>query len=190
MEETLLKLAVNAITLGLTWLVGQRVIAFWNARQKRRESQLQLAAQFYSLYGLFRAVWKEWNDTLEHSPHGVSREVWSSFVQRSLEADQGMEVVFLKVASERCLSSDERSNLGNLRQAFQVLHERIRDGVRLSYGASENEDYLEFKRLATWFGTVLASTGEWSPPSPEMAFEAFREITHNKYESRWKAVGR
>lgn len=98
--------------------------------------------------------------------------------------------MLLKVASERRLLPEEQKNLGNLRQAFQVLHERIREEEPVSYGASEDPDYLEFKRLSTWLGTVLASATEWQPPSADAAYQAFREITHNKYEPRWKAAGR
>ena len=79
--------------------------------------------------------------------------------------------------------------MGNLRQAYQVLRERIQTGENISYGSSGHPDYVEFKRLVTWIGVLLAfrSTAQ---PTAEEAHAAFLEITDNKYESRWKEVGR
>lgn len=190
--KALLDLAVNVITLGVTWLVGQRVVSYWTARQKRKELQLQVAGDFYKHYGQFRGVWKSWNDALAVSPaaQNMTPQDRAAFISRAMEAEGGMEAVLLKVAAERRLQPEDQQNLGNLRQAFQVLHERIRDARKVSYGVSEDPDYLEFKRLSTWFGNLLASPPEWEPPSANEAYEAFREITHNKYEPRWKGAGR
>jgi len=190
--KAILSLAVAIVTLGLTWLVGNRVTAFWSERQKRRELELALANSFYSHYGEFRAVWRLWNWSLKKlaSDKDAFSKARSELLDRACRAEGGMEAALLKVASERVLDDTARQNLGNLRQAFQVLRERIEEGIPVSYGASEHEDYLEFKRLATWFGTLLAARPAKRVPDPTDAYKAFREITHNKYEPRWKKVGR
>jgi hypothetical protein len=168
------------------------VTAFWSERQKRRELELSLANSFYSHYGEFRTVWRLWNwylHTLASNADAFCK-TRSEILDRACRAEGGMEAVLLKVASERNLDDAARRNLGNLRQAFQVLRERIEEGLPVSYGASEHEDYLEFKRLATWFGTLLAAGPAATVPHADEAYDAFREITHNKYEPRWKKAGR
>jgi hypothetical protein len=189
-EEALLTLGVNVVTVGVGWLVGQRVISYWTVRQKRKELQIQLAGDFYRSYGTFRTVWKAWNDALDRAETGkLAPDVHREYLRRAVEAEGAFEATLLKVTAERQLAEEEQAQLGNIRQAFQVLHERIRDGLRVSYGSSQHPDYIEFKRLATWFGTLLASPGEWRDPTANDAFLAFKEITDNKYEPRWRKAG-
>ena len=99
-----------------------------------------------------------------------------------------MEAALLKVAAERVLKKSLQKDLGRLRQAYQVLRERIQAGVGISYGRCDDPDYLEFKRLATLFGVLLVSRSGKKTPTRAEAYEAFREITHNKHEKRWKRL--
>ncbi len=73
-SDTFLRISINAATLGLTWIVGQRVVAYWTARQKRKELQLKLSTKFYESYCIFRTVWKNWNYNLRHhlDPKNIS----------------------------------------------------------------------------------------------------------------------
>src|SRR5262249_42640723 len=53
--------AYAVVTLGLGWVVGQRLTSYWSFRQKHREIDLSVAQDFHRLYGEFFAVWKLWN---------------------------------------------------------------------------------------------------------------------------------
>lgn len=64
-----LNLAVAVTTLGLTWIVGARFTTAWNIRQKKKESDLAAAQEFYRLYREFFANWKLWNYSVSHD-HG------------------------------------------------------------------------------------------------------------------------
>jgi hypothetical protein len=191
-SRAVLNLAVSAATLGLTWFVGSGVAARWAEFQKKREFELALANTFYSNYGEFRAVWRLWNRALLDfaNDKNALEKARESLLGRACQVEGGLEAVLLKVASERVLNSEERINLGNLRQAFQQLRERIEAGVPISYGASQNIDYQEFKRLATYFGTMIASRPSREVPSNQDAYKSFEELTHNKYEGRWKNAGK
>ena len=76
----------------------------------------------------------------------------------------------------------------NLRQAFQVARERIRDSQPIAYWSSEDPQYIEFKRLACAFGTIVGSSRYIREPSSEEAAKTFSEITSNRYEGAWKGV--
>jgi hypothetical protein len=186
-ERALLNTIGPVISLVLAAVIGQRLGAYWAERQKRREFELSLANAFYQSYGEFCSVWKYWNQSLSDLPKD-SEELKSrrdSLLDRASTAEGGLEAALLKVASERVLDESEQADLGNLRQAYQVLRERIREGVSISYGVSSHPDYLEFKRLATRFGVLLASQRSRKAPTPEQAYLAFREITDNKHAARW-----
>lgn len=190
--KAFLSFDVAAATLALTWGIGSQVTARWAEWGKRRELELSLANTFYSHYGKFRAVWRLWNQSLKdlsNDPAALKKKRETLF-DRACRAEGGLEAVLLKVASERVLLKGDQEDLGNLRQAFQVLRERIGAGLPIAYGSSQDKDYLEFKRLATRLGTLLASPPASRTPSPQQACEAFQEITHNKYEQRWKLAGR
>ena len=44
-----LNLSITLVTLGLGWLIGQRLTVRWNLIQKRRETDITNVQQFYSL---------------------------------------------------------------------------------------------------------------------------------------------
>jgi hypothetical protein len=59
--KAIFSLAVSSITLGLGWIVGQRLTNYWSLRQKHHEINLSAAQDFHRLYGEFFALWKLWN---------------------------------------------------------------------------------------------------------------------------------
>ncbi len=181
---------VSALLLAAT--IGQRLSAYWSERQKRRDLELSLVNTFYTSYGEFCAIWKYWNQSLKDlssDPEELKKRR-ETLLDRACQAEGGMEAALLKVATERVLEKSIQTDLGCLRQAYQVLRERIQEGVKISYGYCDHPDYSEFKRLATLFGVLLVSRPGNRGPTPEEAHEAFREITHNKHELRWKMAGR
>ena len=191
LAKALLSTIGPVVTLLLAALVGQRVTAYWGERQKRRELELSLANSFYVSYGEFCAIWKSWNHSLKElaGNHEALEGRREGLRDRACKAEGGLEAALLKVAAERVLTKGVQTDLGNLRQAYKVLRKRIEERGRVSYGYSDHPDYLEFKRLSTLFGVLLASR-PGRQPSPEEAHEAFREITDNRHEPRWKLAGR
>ncbi len=153
----------------VAWIIGNRISATWNERQKRRE--------------------KEWNWYLRSlDPSGVRRDVHAAFVARASRAEGVMEAVLLKVASERKLTHWQACALGKLRQAYQVLRESIADGEPISYGSHDDAKYMAFKRLATFLGNLLVSRAG-NIPDAQDAFHSFVEITHNRHEMGWSDTG-
>ena len=175
--------AIAALAVG-TWLTGK-----WTERQKKRELELDMANRFYSSYGAFRAIWREWNYHWEFERDALATRKAGLFA-RACEAEGALEAVFLKLSSERRLSREDLSTLGNLRQAYQVLRERIRDDEFIDYGSAQQSDYLEFKRLATYLGSLIMNASSRETPDAGRAFENFREITSNKYEARWRRAAK
>lgn len=91
-SNAFLNLFVNLVTLGVGWIVGQRVVTYWTTRQKRKELQLQLADQFYVHYGQFRSVWKSWNEILtDISVLPLTQQIRMEWLNRALKAEGGME---------------------------------------------------------------------------------------------------
>ncbi len=144
--------------------------------------------RFHSHYGEFCAIWKLWNQALKELASNPDKleECRRVLLDRATTMEAGVEATLLKVASEQLLSVLEQAELGNLRQAFQVARERIRDSQPIAYWSSENPQYVEFKRLACALGTILGSSRSRREPSPEESAKAFSEITSNKYEGAWK----
>jgi hypothetical protein len=179
------------LSLGLAALIGHRLSATWAERQKKRELELALAGSFYSSYGHFCSIWKEWNfyhTEIKGLNDALFEEKRLQLLEMACRAEGEMEAVLLKIASERVLSNAEAANLGELRQAYQVARERIEEYKKISYGRSGHNDYLEFKRLATFLGTLLAQSAARRPNEVE-AYESFKEITDNRHEARWRNAG-
>lgn len=178
-------------TFILAALFGHRIAAIWAERQKKRELELALANSFYASYGEFSAVWKDWNYTLhEQEPLGEEfQKRRQALRERACRAEGAIEAALLKIAAERFLDLTTQGSLGVLRQAFKALRRNIEAGVKVSYDSCEHRQYLEFKRLATLVGVLLAKSGDRQPTEKE-AKDSFIEITHNKHEITWKELAK
>jgi hypothetical protein len=188
--KALLNLAIALVSLAFTWLIGHRLTAYWAVRQRRKELALMAVERFHSHYGEFCAIWKLWDQVLSEfaSKSDKLEESRRALLDRATNMEAGVEATLLKVASEQLLSVREQAEFGNLRQAFQVARERIRDSQPIAYWSSEDPHYTEFKRLACAFGTIVGSSRYRREPSSEEAAKAFSEITSNKYEGAWRGI--
>jgi hypothetical protein len=178
-----LSLAVATITLGLGWLVGQRLTYRWNIRQKRREAQMSIAQQFYSAYGEFFALWKLWN-RLDPDAASFEERRWELH-KRAAAAEACIESILVKLSSELRLDQDQIATLGCFRQGFQTIRQVIQTGVHLPWSFSEHPQYAAFKTLASRMGTLLASNWPEQLPTTELAASQFRRITANYWEEVW-----
>lgn len=188
-EQEAVKAALSAVvaivSLGLGWLIGQRLSAMWALRQKRRELDLTSAAEFSRLYGEFFAVWKLWNYcSRSRASEETEDRVWS-LMQRAAAMEASFEALLVKVCSERELSRQSLEDLGLLRQGFQHLRECIRDEKAVAWSYSEHPQYSTFKHLACVFANLLASDREWKIPTSSAAASSLKEITSNKHEIKW-----
>ena len=185
-NRVLVALIAPIVTVLLAAVLGHRLTAWWNEKQKRRELEFTLANTFYSGYGEFCAIWKEWNFlfslfSIDSDELGKNRILLQ---QRASKSEGVIEGVLLKLAAERSLSDLEASDLGRLRQAFQVLRESIQDNEKIDYGHSDHPKYLAFKRLVTLAGNLISTSSKPLPTAGE-AFKSFKEITANKHEDNW-----
>jgi len=185
--ETLPGLLIALVTFALTWGVGQRLATYWAIQQKRKELELAAANNFYRQYGEFFAIWKLWNYAREEKQQTDRR---AELLNRAATMEAGLEAGFVRVTSERKLTTNECRDLGALRQRFQFLRESIRDDKKIPWHGSNNSEYLDFKRLATRFGNLLASDSSSSVPTAQEAADAFKSITDNGHESDFKNVAR
>jgi hypothetical protein len=180
-------LLVALLTLGLGWIVGQRLTLNWNLRQKRRELDLSNAKEFQALYGEFFAVWKLWNYYIHDVGHkslpGASR--WE-LLNRACTAEAGMEAIFVRLASERNLSEGQVNSLGQFRQLYQKLREVIRDNEPLPWNHSEHPEYMDFKRLGAQVAYFIVSDEDKDKTAAGKHADALVGITANRYENRKK----
>jgi hypothetical protein len=183
-------LFVALITLGLGWVVGQRLTVNWNLRQKRRELDLSNAKEFQLLYGEFFAIWKLWNyyirDIGAKELPGASR--WE-LLKRACTAEAGMEAIFVRLASERNLSEEQIESLGQFRQLYQKLREGIRDNQPLRWDHSEHPEYMNFKRLGSQVAYFIVSDEDKDKLAAVKHANALVGITSNRHENRNRLAG-
>jgi hypothetical protein len=187
--KSLLSLVVSVVTLGLTWFVGQRLSTYWAIKQKRRELELAAVSEFYKLYGEFFAVWKLWN---EICIEGSSTKQIKSFeedsarwelLQRASSAEGVLESLFVKLASEKKLATNDIEILGRFRQAYKNLRKSISVNRKLDWMRSEHPGYLSFKRLAYLVANIILS-------DTEVKFaNTLEDITSNIWEQNWIVDG-
>jgi hypothetical protein len=110
-------------------------------------------------------------------------------LERVSNAEGRMEALFIKIASEKSLKHEEWCEFGKFRHAFQRLRNRIQYNESLGWHSSEDSEYLTFKRLACFVATkftadVPVNIDKAYNSSPDKAYEALHDITHNRHEAK------
>jgi hypothetical protein len=94
------KTLLSGFTLLLGWFVGQRIVAYWDLKEKRQEVDLALATQFQHLYGDFKQISRLWRSS-SSTAKGTSRSPFRT----TLPSISAPEPPLLKVALRRSSSS-------------------------------------------------------------------------------------
>jgi hypothetical protein len=179
-----LSLCVSLTTLGLGWVVGQRLTFLWNLRQKQRESDLATAQNFHTLYGEFFAIWKRWNHSFR--PETGDATTRPDLFVRACAAEGAIESLFVRLAATRDLPPQDVTTLAKFRQAYQTLRETISNQHKLPWDSSEHPEYVAFKRLATAVTLILVSDTASDPAILDRRAKTLYDITSNEYEDNWK----
>lgn len=176
-----LNLAVAVTTLGLTWIVGARFTTAWNIRQKKKESDLAAAQEFYRLYREFFANWKLWNYSVSHD-HGKDLQ---ALFQRASNAEGGVEALLVQFAASRKMSPEDIRACACFRQGYQSLRQAISANASIDWHYSDHPEYLAFKRLAMYFGLVVVAGSSPSSEAVKARADALIAISSNEWENRW-----
>lgn len=181
MIKSLFSIAVSVITLGLGWVVGQRLTVYWGIRQKQRELELSAMSEFYRLYGEFFSVWKLWAYCRKQPNELIAPEMtrWE-LLERATNAEGMLEAIFVKLSSERALSDFDIETLGRFRQAYQKLRESIRSNEGLGWPTQDNHEYTSFKRLAYIIACMIRSD-----KSKIQNGDALIRITAGTWDNKW-----
>jgi hypothetical protein len=150
--------------------------------EEARQQDIDLRNDFLKLYGDFFAVWKMWGASW--SERSIDANRTKQLFDLACAAEGKMEAYLLRIAAERTITKREQAELGLFRQAYQQLREVIRSGQPLPYFSDKDPSYVAFKDLTILVAnSIIVSEGS---PSTDTAAAAFRELTDNKYERKWK----
>lgn len=198
-QEILKTIIGGAVPVAIAAFGGQWILNKYQLSQKRRESRLELARfvrerqyesleQIYNLFGRFMSLYRLINatDTDLSDP-----EVRYGLLQRCAEAEAGVDAVILRVASEFTneYKPDIARALGALRQSVQIWRERVSEGQRLPFIASDQPDYVRFKASFAQISTYLsASIFGGLEPLP-VRFEAAQTLILDAFDNKWEQHG-
>jgi putative (di)nucleoside polyphosphate hydrolase len=181
----LIKTGLAIVTLGIGWLIGQRIIKFWDTKKKRQELDIATSREFHKLYGEFKEVSRIWRTVTYEGPRDQELKFPAGtrleLLKRSSASEGGIEAIIVKLATERDLTDAEIKNLGLFRQAFQELRAAIRAGRRFNWD-NGTPDYVLYNDLAAKVARIIyTETGFWSrepslPPSKDVHL-TLRNIT-------------
>lgn len=182
------KLNPEAVLIGLSLLgsalVGTRISAAWNVRQKRKELDLATARDFHDIYGQFFAIWKMW----EHTALDKYRETdlidfdRTVLLGRACEVEGRLESILVRLSCERALDAADVECLGVFRQVFQQLREAISANKDLAWYSSDHSDYLALKKLAVRVALMIVDDGV--RPKADAAADSLVAVTSNRWEGR------
>jgi hypothetical protein len=195
MGSLFIELIKNAFTplliLGMTWFVGQRILAYWEIKKKRKELDIATTTQFHQLYGEYKEVWRLWKvfKTKLNEEFTAPEHTRWELLKRATSAESKFEAIIVKMATERVLRLSEAKNLGLLRQGFQQLRESIRDGVSFDYNYKAPE-YILFNELACEVAITISSDRKQELSEAVDASRNFINITNVRLRDWEEAVSK
>ena len=172
-----IKTGLSAILLVLSWLVGQRILAFWERRKKQNEIDLASLAQLHRIHAEFRTIGRLWRAFGLGQPAGaavnIPDDIHWQLQLRAAAAEGEMEALVVKLATERVLTDHQVRSLGFLREAYQLLRRCIRDRVWF-YWKSGSPEYTTFYTSAIELTSVLS---QMAPrPTPKESVQAVDRV--------------
>ncbi len=173
------------VTLGVGWVIGDRIAVHWAIRQKRKELQLTVASDFEEIYGKFYSIWKMWNYFLAHQMKTIGKiedlKTYFDILDRACDTNGRVEVIILKLASEFVLNEEEINIISTFRKSFRILRRSIRDQKEIPWNSSKHPDYVEFKHAASTISNIITQNGLFRMPSRKEASDNFIKITLHKH---------
>jgi hypothetical protein len=181
-----LSLLVALVSLGATWLIGLRLTANWNLRQKKNELNLSTLQAFHTNYGDFKELVKIWRLVKKSIavPVKVPPEERWILLKRACALESKTEALVLRATSERLLTASQLETLGLYRQAMQSIRESIRDDVACPLG-SRGTEYMLLNQLAPAVASILSAELSPKAPPPEVAKLQLGLVT-SVTSHRWK----
>jgi hypothetical protein len=186
-----IKTLFAASLLLLTWFLGQRIITYWDLRKKRQEIDLQISTQFQELYGEFKEVTKLWrvffkktyddeDSKNKYKDLLFPEDLRWELLERAVAAENRLDAILVKLATERELSEGDLTTLGIFRQAYQTTRLSIRNNSDADFGAFKKVEYHAFNDLASSVALIVSSYKRPKHLDPERAQERaqanFRKI--------------
>jgi hypothetical protein len=173
----LIKTGLSAILLLLSWIVGQRILAFWERRKKQNEIDLATLAQLHRIHAEFRTIGRLWRafglDQPPGAPVVVPADTHWQLQLRAAAAEGEMEALVVKLATERVLTDHQVRSLGFLREAYQLLRRSIRDRAWF-YWKSGSPEYTTFYTSAIELTAVLSRMAR--RPTPRESVQTVERV--------------
>jgi hypothetical protein len=172
----------------ITWVLGQRVVLFWDRRKKRQELDIVAAERFQQLYGDLKEVSRLWRSAKRPKgdaptpPPGLQWDL----LAKATSAESRYETLVIKLATERHLSPTQVRTLGLFRQAVQEVRQSIREGAVVpasGFGA----EYLAFNDLAAEVACLLSAEPTFENVSAARARQHLEDIALTRARD-WRAL--
>ncbi len=176
----LFKTLLSIIVLLITWVVGMRILTFWEIKKKRKELDLVNSTEFHKLYGEFTTVWRLWkiywkNYVNKNESSEKLSDLYWELLKRASAAEGGIEAILVKLSSERKLNSEEMETLGLFRQAFQQLRESIREKNNMDW-QRESPEYKLLKELTSKTILIINPDNKLKSPKFKLTKRQFSSI--------------
>ncbi len=153
------------VILLASWVIGQRVLNYWEFQKKIRESDLESERAFQKLHGEFKTLWRLWKIHAKRSQPaatGIDDDRTWDLVDRAAAVEGELEALLLKLASNRALTPDDCRDLGLLRQLVQQIREGIKRGSALDE-SFRRADYDRFHHLTAVTLEILRRRPQFQP---------------------------
>jgi hypothetical protein len=177
-----IKAGFGLLLLVVTWVLGQRIIAFWDKRKKQQELDIAISTQFQQLFGEFKEISKLWEvfyrqrNQNRNKSLDLPAQTRGALLERATTAESKLEAILVKLATEWPLSQAETEYLGLFRQGFQQLRESIRADSPPTFEYKVNPEYHLFNELVCEVANIVSERRSWKQVPSQKAKRRLSEI--------------
>jgi hypothetical protein len=181
----------KAVTPLLAALIAVGGAAFLTNRyersRKREEFDRSTMEELAALYGQVFGVWKAWEAYRAAPGLDVDGEGPWELLTKAADAEGRLEALLVRIAADRPLTDTDIRMLAGLRQSFKAVRKAIRAQRTVGWTRSASSEYIALKTYTTYAAVLLASERRGqTPPAPNMAVDAFLQISNPEYEHNWQ----
>src|SRR5215208_981645 len=162
-QQMLILIIGAVLQVAVLGFIGQRIVAYWDARKKRQETDIAISTQLQQVYGEFKEGSKLWRTFYRKTYYGKYPELeipedvrWES-LKSATAAESSLEAILVKLATERRFKDDAAYNLGMFRQGYQQLRESIRKNKEPLFTSYNDPRYNRFDDYACKVAHIIST---------------------------------
>lgn len=185
------------LLVGGQWLLNQYSIARRKKEQELelvkaiREQEYKAIEELYRLFGAFMELYRIVNADFTNLQEEETR---ITLFKQAAHLESQVDSLILKIGCEFANDSQNSPQnleelLGNLRQSVQLWREQIREGKKLPFTSSKQNNYTRFKSAFANVSAFMINRIHYKLETPQTRMKQVEELLLGSFDNKYEIWG-